>query len=159
MTKLHADFPDVELPAGEPEYGYYNLPAPLCDIATALSYEGVSQKAATPLPSDIERAVLIGDLAEVVRYYAEYNDVRWMPGNDGGSELVLVVVAKTTDGRWVSIEAWNDYTGWGCQDGSDVRIGGTEDQVVRFGLTEDARRRLGYPAIPRDLIIDSGTGN
>jgi hypothetical protein len=146
VTKLHPDFPDGEFPAEQPEYGYYNLPVPMGDLAHALDYPHSAQMNATPAPSPAARPVRVWDLAEVVRYYIEHNDVVWKPGDkNGGSELNLVVVARTKDGRWVSVEAWNDYTGWDCQDSSDVRIGGSEDQVVRFGLTESGRARLGYP--------------
>jgi hypothetical protein len=147
VIKLHPDFPQVELPVGEPEYGYWHLPTPLDDIATALAYESSAQKAATPMPSDLEHRILIGDLAEVVRYRIKYHDEVWTPGgNAAGSELSMALVARTTSGEWLSIEAWNDYTGWGCQDGADVRVGGTEEQVVKYGLTVEARTLLGYPA-------------
>jgi hypothetical protein len=53
-------------------------------------------------------------------------------------------VGRLNDGRWFAVEAWNDYTGWGCQDSADVLAGATEEYVVYQGLGVDARKRLGY---------------
>lgn len=148
MTRLHPDWPEAELKELGEYDTYYGLPVPLYDLAFALAYEYNHQFSAAPIPEAVDPPIRVHDLAEVVRYYVEHNDVVWTPGStDGGSELKLIVVARAKDGRWVAVEAWNDYTGWGCQDNSDVRIGTSEDQVVAYGLSNDARARLGYPAV------------
>jgi hypothetical protein len=149
LTRLHPDWPEAELTEPGEYDSYWSLPVPLCDLGTALAYEyGRGQFSATAIPELMEPSVRLHDLAEVVRYYVSHNDAVWTPGDvDGGSELQLIVVARTKAGQWVSVEAWNDFTGWGCQDGSDVRIGVSEEQVVRYGLSNDARARLGYPPV------------
>lgn len=95
-----------------------------------------------PLPHLTE-----GDVAEVVRWYVSYHGYdRWQPGDDTGTELTLAAVLRLHDGRWASVVAWNDYTGWGCQDGADIRIGATVDEVVAQGLDQESRVLLGYEA-------------
>ena|SRR2546421_8420577 len=94
----------------------------------------------------------IDDIAETVRFHVRFNGSDWQPGDGAGTELELVAVLRLLDGRWASVEAWNDYTGWGCQDGSDVRIGDSEEQVIRHGLSAEGRRALGY----EDTTTDGG---
>lgn len=84
------------------------------------------------------------EVKKVVRWHVSYHGQEWKPGNSTGTELSLVAVLKLRNGQWASVEAWNDYTGWGCQDHSDVRIGDTEDAVVRHGLSTEGRSTLGY---------------
>lgn len=86
-----------------------------------------------------------GDVAEVTDWFVSYHDGgRYVVGSGHtGTELDLVAVLRLKDGRWVSVQAWNDYTGWGCGEGSNVAIGSTRDQVVRFGLDDEGRRKLG----------------
>lgn len=102
---------------------------------------GMGQPPVEPLRED--------QVAEVVRYHVSYHSVTWQPGVEPGTELSLLTVMRLTDGRWASVVAWNDYTGWGCQDASDVRIGATEQEVVTHGLDAEARRTLGYEATER----------
>jgi hypothetical protein len=144
VIKLHPDWPEAELPA-EDGGGYYALPVPIHDLAEALTGKHGDHKSATPIPGPVAQQIRIGQVTQVVRYYVAHNGEVWTPASSGGTELELIVVGRDSLGRWFSVEAGNDYTGWGCQDGSDVRIGATEDQVVKFGLTESGRERLGYP--------------
>jgi hypothetical protein len=75
----------------------------------------------------------IEDVAEVIK--AE-------PGeNDGPSWLM---VGKLKDGRFFFLEAGCDYTGWDCQAGGDSQVADTLDNLIRFGMDESARDRLGY---------------
>lgn len=60
--------------------------------------------------------------------------------NDGPS---WVCVGRLADGRWFTLSAWCDYTGWGCQDGCTRRIAETQAAIVRLALTDDERSRLG----------------
>lgn len=110
------------------------------------------QPSATPLPlsrhhrrqTPIEPA----DIAEALRYSISYHGTEWTSG-ETGTELNLYAVLRLKDGRWASLEAWNDYTGWGCQDGATVRIGATREAVTRFGLTDAGRRALGMAGDPK----------
>lgn len=116
------------------------------DIAAALS-AGTPHMSATPIPLPLPTPVEFADVVDVTRYKVSYNDGDWKPGDPTGSEMSMTLVARLTDGRWLSIEAWNDYTGWGCQDGSDVRVAATEDQLVKHGLTNAGRLALGYTQV------------
>jgi hypothetical protein len=70
--------------------------------------------------------------------------------NDVGTELDMVALLELNDGRWASLEAGNDYTGWGCMgDFAAVRIGSTREAVIRYGLTKESRARLRL-ALPED---------
>ena len=53
-----------------------------------------------------------------------------------------VGVFELTDGRFVSISAGCDYTGWDCQAGGSSQVAATEQDIIRFGLTDDERERL-----------------
>ena len=60
--------------------------------------------------------------------------------NDGPP---LIALGTLCDGRWFVVEAWRDYTGWGCKDGGSVRVGADRATVERFGLSNEARQRFG----------------
>lgn len=85
------------------------------------------------------------DVAEVTDWYVTYHEgPPYIAGSgDTGSELTLIAILRLHDGRWVALQGWNDYTGWGCQDGAEMKVGGSREQVVRFGLDDDGRRKLG----------------
>ena len=59
--------------------------------------------------------------------------------NDGPN---WICIGKLKDGRYFSLEAGCDYTGWDCQAGGNVAIGTTYDQIIRFGCSQDARQRF-----------------
>lgn len=44
----------------------------------------------------------------------------WGHCNDGGTEWSGGFILKLQDGSFAYISGWNDYTGWGCQDGVHV---------------------------------------
>jgi hypothetical protein len=135
MTKLHADLPD--LPAAETIKSTWDLPTPLDDIATALQQ--------APAAGNIT----LWYLAEVTDVHVNYHGAQWTPedANPGGSELQLYLVGRLHDGRWIALEAWNDYTGWGCQDGSEAYIGVTREDVIANGITNDGRSALGMETV------------
>lgn len=54
-----------------------------------------------------------------------------------------VGVFELHDGRFVSISAGCDYTGWGCQEGGSSQVAASEEEIIRFGLTDEERERLG----------------
>lgn len=130
--RLNHDFPEVD-----PALARYDLPDPYSDIAIALesgSYSG--------LIKSNERLTLT-DLAEVVEYSITSNSGEWTgEGGAIGTELSMVLVGRLADGRWFGLEAWNDYTGWGCQDSSDIYVGPTLTDVSINGLTNDGRSAL-----------------
>lgn len=82
------------------------------------------------------------DVAEIL--------ARWEQDGDY-AEWEGYLVARLADGRYIGVVGWCDTTGWGCQDAADVFVGSSWDVVLRFGLTEDARARLGYPALEQLL--------
>lgn len=86
-----------------------------------------------------------GDVAEVTDWYVTYNGgPPYVAGSgDTGTELTLIAILRLKDGRWAALQGWNDYTGWGCQDGAEMKVGESREQVVRFGLDDDGRRKLG----------------
>lgn len=53
-----------------------------------------------------------------------------------------VGVFKLKDGRYLFVEAGCDYTGWDCQAGGSSWIGSSLEQIINFGMTQDARDRL-----------------
>ena len=61
------------------------------------------------------------------------------------TEIDIRWVAEGFRGWWY-VAAWNDYTGWGCQDGVSIRWSETFDGLVRFGLDAEDRRRWNLPA-------------
>lgn len=141
---LHPDWPPLDLTKCRGT-DTYSLPAPLYDVASALDAARPMTAEPVPVAGD---AVHLGDFAEVLRYRVSYHGIDWTPErNDGGTELTMNLVARLTDGRFVSISAGNDYTGWGCQDYADVRVAATEEQLVAFGLSNEDRAALGYPAV------------
>ncbi len=59
--------------------------------------------------------------------------------NDGPS---WIMVGQLKDGRFFFLEAWCDYTGWDCQAGGDAQVSNSYENLIRYGMTEDARHRL-----------------
>lgn len=60
-------------------------------------------------------------------------------------------VFELKDGRFATLSAGCDYTGWDCQAGGRARVASTLDILVRFGLTDGERDRLGI-AHPTEAI-------
>lgn len=72
------------------------------------------------------------DVEEVLRESEGENDERpWY------------CVLRLKDGRFASIEAGCDYTGWDCSAGGSASVARTYADIVRFGCTNDARSRMG----------------
>jgi hypothetical protein len=63
--------------------------------------------------------------------------------------VYMVGLFRLTDGRVLVLSGWNDYTGWGCEDGVQAYIGPDEETAVRMGLTTFERFNLGR-ALPDD---------
>lgn len=83
------------------------------------------------------------DVAEVVDCWFNHNGD---PADEGtGTELHVYAVVRFTDGRWGYVEAWNDFTGWGCQDGIDWRISDEgPERLYEVGMTDEGRARLAW---------------
>jgi hypothetical protein len=136
IRQLHPDWA-----AGDVSAYSWDMPEPMGDLYYALD-ENLVQTAAFPSVRVPEK-ICLAEVDEVVRYHVSYHGEAW-PVATGSTELQMYIVGKLVDGRWFSVVAWNDYTGWGCQDGSEIRVGYTEEQVVEFGLDEQGRKLLGY---------------
>jgi hypothetical protein len=60
--------------------------------------------------------------------------------NDGPDWLIVVKVA---DGRYAYLTAGCDYTGWDCQAGGHCIVDNDLQHLIRFGIGEAERARLG----------------
>ena len=60
--------------------------------------------------------------------------------NDGQHWIALVELA---DGRLCFVSAWCDYTGWDCRSGGSAVVCRDLDAMLRLGLDQDDRSRLG----------------
>jgi len=60
--------------------------------------------------------------------------------NDGPS---WIGVFKIKNGLYAFLEAGCDYTGWDCQSGGSATISDDLEHLIRFGVDEDSRKRLG----------------
>jgi hypothetical protein len=59
--------------------------------------------------------------------------------NDGPEWLIC---GRLKDGRWFALSAGCDYTGWDCQAGGQAWVSDTKANLIAFGLSDEARRRL-----------------
>lgn len=67
--------------------------------------------------------------------------------NDGSNWLG---VFKLNDGRYAVIDSGCDYTGWGCQEWGSAEVAGSLSDIIRFGLSNEQRSRLGL-TLPQSL--------
>jgi hypothetical protein len=92
---------------------------------------------------------LVGAVASVGHAFglSEIDDVAaWYIDLDSSGETNATYLVKLIDGRWAACHAWSDYTGWDCQSSVQWSIG-TYDDVVRYGMGDEDRERLGI-ALP-----------
>lgn len=106
----------------------------------------VGEKPDTHVPFDQVKSIF----RERVDYGSE-GVQGWEMGQEVGTEMTMVVLGELQDGRWFGLEAWNDYTGWDCQDGADIYIGESRIDVVLNGLTQEGRSALGIEVTPTAL--------
>lgn len=99
------------------------------ELSTALQYGAFREDAAT--------------LAQSLTHIAYH-----VTSPEGGGSISLYYVGETPSGTFIALEAWADYTGWGCQDGADLVERDTFDEVVRDGVTMEAAGLLGIPKTP-----------
>lgn len=64
-------------------------------------------------------------------------------GEHDGADWLGVFELK--DGRFATLSAGCDYTGWDCQASGRARVASTLDILLRFGLTDAERNRLAIP--------------
>lgn len=60
--------------------------------------------------------------------------------NDGPAWLIVV---ELNDGRFAFLSASCDYTGWDCQAGGQCIVDTELPHLIRFGIGEEDRTRLG----------------
>jgi hypothetical protein len=63
-----------------------------------------------------------------------------MEGEHDESDWIAVVRLK--DGRFASVSAGCDYTGWDCRASGRAYVGDDLENLIRFGLDNDQRRRI-----------------
>lgn len=66
----------------------------------------------------------------------------WTASEEGYSQVEVYAVVELVDG-WAALEAGCDTTGWDCQSGGQWKWAATYDDVIRNGLDESGRDRLG----------------
>lgn len=54
-----------------------------------------------------------------------------------------VIYGRLEDGRYFSVRAWCDYTGWDCRAGNSGYVARSKEDIIRFGLTDEDRSRFG----------------
>ncbi|SDD28434.1 hypothetical protein SAMN02799630_02840 [Paenibacillus sp. UNCCL117] len=69
-------------------------------------------------------------------------------GEHNGENWLGVFLLK--DGRFATIDSGCDYTGWGCQEWGVAEVAGSLEEIVRYGLSNEQRTRLG-------LFLPGGT--
>lgn len=60
--------------------------------------------------------------------------------NDGENWLG---VFRLKDGRFATIDAGCDYTGWGCREWGSAEVAGSLEEIIKLGLSNEQRNRLG----------------
>jgi len=60
--------------------------------------------------------------------------------NDGAP---WIGVFRLNDGRFLYVTAGCDYTGWDCQASGSSAVASTLEQLIRFGLVDQDRKRFG----------------
>lgn len=80
----------------------------------------------------------------------------WGDSNGGskespGTELSFGAVLKLKDGRFAYVTGWNDYTGWGCQDGVNVRYAETIEGLDLPKTQEYDKDPITWDESPIDL--------
>ena len=109
-------------------------PIILSDVVHAFrSYQDI---ASGSLPIRKDKRFDITDIDTILYWY--HHD------NGGGTEVDLRFIAtlRWSDG-YIYVAAWNDYTGWGCQDGVTIGIHNTLDGLAQAVLEKKDRERWG----------------
>lgn len=62
---------------------------------------------------------------------------------DGGATWSGLIAGRLADGRWFSLRAGCDYTGWDCQSGGHANVASSRETLIRMGLDDTERKELG----------------
>jgi len=82
-------------------------------------------------------------------HYTRADVVRVIATSDGeADEREWVGLFEMRDGKFVSVRAGCDYTGWDCRADGSSDVADTEGDAIAFGLTEAERTRLNLAAPP-----------
>ena len=73
---------------------------------------------------------------------AMVSEIVWISEGEN-DERDWLVGGTLRDGRWFFIAAGCDYTGWDCQSGGNAYVAESREQIERFGMGDEDRRRLG----------------
>lgn len=57
------------------------------------------------------------------------------------------LVGFLEDGRWFSLDAGCDYTGWDCQAWGKCWVANTEEEILQHGITNEQRLEFGLEPI------------
>lgn len=71
----------------------------------------------------------------------------WATSPEGYGSTDINILGRLADGRWFTIVAWSDTTGFGCQENVDWRIADSREIAISQGLDKEARAHLGL-ALP-----------
>jgi hypothetical protein len=72
----------------------------------------------------------------------------WSESNEGETELDCAAVILDTFGQYYSVEAWTDYTDWGCHYGIEWNGPFASVLAAVNALSQEHRRRLGFEHAP-----------
>jgi hypothetical protein len=88
--------------------------------------------ASNPLTREV-RLLTVADVAEILASSEGEND-----------ESHWLVAMRLVDGSHAILDAWCDYTGWGCQEGGNCEWTSTLEELKAIGSDHD-RQRLWPP--------------
>ena len=143
IIKLHPNWPGYNTAKAR-----WDNEGPTAEIASAL--DDYPEFVTAQVPQAKADPIALDDIDSVLTYHLESNQEVWAPGESIGTELKMLLLGKLKDGRWFTLSAWNDYTGWGCQSGATFTIGDTLEAVSAYGLDERERNLLGYALLPAE---------
>jgi hypothetical protein len=111
------------------------------DWAKAFEYAGeVADDGYTDGSANV--AAVIGSDAPATPFTREDVDAIIEIADGENDSTPWVGVFHLKDGRYASLNAGCDYTGWDCQASGTARVAWTLEEIIRLGLTEAERDRL-----------------
>lgn len=103
--------------------------------------------------------VMLGGIAEPCRpeQIAEIEAV-WTACNVDYADSEIVALFRLTDGRYATVTAWSDSSGWGCQDATYWKIAANRDEAIMYGLDNEGRERLNS-VLPAASVLGGTDGH
>lgn len=89
--------------------------------------------------------------ADIKSVIKAWGDTNGSSKEESGSELEFGVVIELNDGRFAYATGWNDYTGWGCQDGVEIKYANSLDKLDLPTKREYYEGELVWDEKPTDL--------